>query len=308
MTSPPQTQPIRLFRTTDPRTRWVLDDGTGLFDLSEHLRAQGRPEDLLELAADGWLDPKNLESKLPRQQADGLGAWTRLDASPEGLPSAPLAVPIDPHSVGKILALGKNFRAHAEEFQEDVPDEPLYFNKLPETLIPSGATVTVAPWYTHRVDHEVELALVLGLAGRDIAEEDAWEHVAFYTLANDLTARSMQGWDRKKSFPWFRAKNMDGFCPLGPALIPVGYLDGANLPLQASVNGTVRQDAHTRDMVVTIPQAIAYLSRQLTLHPGDLILMGTPAGVGPLEDGDTVICSSPAIGSLITPIARPTEG
>ncbi len=298
--------PIRLFRLVGSRPQWVLDDGSGLYDLSERLRSRGRSDDLLDIASDGWFDPSHLEPRLPRSGGGDSGDWVALEAGPDGLPRGELAVPVAPRSVGKILALGKNFRAHAEEFQEEVPAEPLFFNKLPETLVPSGATVRVPAWYRHRVDHEVELALVIGLEGRDIAVDDAMEHVAFYTLANDLTARSMQGWDRKISYPWFRAKNMDGFCPLGPALIPAGYLPREGVDLSASVNGSVRQAAHTRDLLVTIPEAIAYLSRHLTLYAGDLILMGTPAGVGPLEDGDVVICSSPPFGSLVTTIARPT--
>ncbi len=297
--------PIRIFRVAGPRPHWVLDDGTGLYDLSDRLRRRGRSDDLLEVAADGWFEPESLEARLPRSQGDGLGEWVALPADAEGLPTAPLAVPVEPGSVGKILALGKNFQAHAEEFQEEVPQEPLFFNKLPETLVPSGSTVTIPAEYTQRVDHEVELAIVIGLEGRDIDPSDAWEHVAFATLANDLTARSMQGWDRKRSYPWFRAKNMDGFCPLGPALIPTGYLNLANQELLAHVNGELRQSANTRDMVVSIPTAVAYLSRHLTLRAGDLILMGTPEGVGPLHDGDVVVCSSPAFGSLITPTARP---
>ena len=275
-----------------------MDDGTGLFDLTEFLRRSGQPNDLLELAADGWFGAEALADRLPRA---GRTDWVAHPAQPDGLPQGALGLPLPAASVGKILALGKNFSAHAAEFQEAVPEAPLFFNKLPETLVPSGTTVRVPQWYAGRVDHEVELGVVIGVEGYAIAEEDAWEHIAFYTLANDLTARSLQGADRKLSYPWFRAKNLDGFCPLGPALVPADFLDPDSVRLTAHVGGEARQEACTSDMVVSIPTALAYLSRHLTLRPGDLILMGTPAGVGPLQDGDVVVCEASGIGRLETP-------
>ena len=124
-------------------------------------------------------------------------------------------------------------------------------------------------------------------------------------VINDLTARSLQGADRKQGYPWLRGKNMDGFLPLGPCLVPAGFLDPHDLVVRCTVQGEVRQEASTRDLVVRIPEALAWLSRHLTLRPGDLVLMGTPEGVGPLEDGDLVTCTIPGIGSLETRILRP---
>jgi len=229
---------------------------------------------------------------------------------PEVAAPTEVLVPIDPTAVGKILCLGKNFRAHAEEFGEEVPDEPLFFAKLPETLVPHGATVRVPHWYDRRVDHEAELALVIGRAGADIPPERAFEHVAGYTVADDLTARSLQGEDRKRGHPWLRAKNLDGFCPLGPCLVPRDLLDLADLRVTARVRKRgsgrweTRQDASTRDWIVDVPRALAWLSKHLTLRPGDVVLMGTPAGVGPLEDGDEVVCAVSGIGELATTISR----
>jgi 2-keto-4-pentenoate hydratase/2-oxohepta-3-ene-1,7-dioic acid hydratase in catechol pathway len=253
-----------------------------------------------------------------------LGALDPLDVCPGAELSVELAArarpverprsllpPVDPARVGKILCLGKNFRAHAAEFGEEVPEEPLFFAKLPETIVPHGARVEIPAWYTRRVDHEAELAVLIGRAGKAIALERALEHVAGYTVANDLTARSLQGDDRKRGYPWLRAKNMDGFCPLGPCLVPRDALDLADLRVTARVRKAgssdfePRQDASTRDLVVDVPHAIAWLSEHLTLRPGDLILMGTPAGVGPLSDGDTVVCAVEGIGELETRIARP---
>ena len=232
------------------------------------------------------------------------GSW------PEVAPPDDVLVPVDPAAVGKILCLGKNFRAHAEEFGEDVPEEPLFFGKLPETLVPHRAEVRVPAWYGRRVDHEAELALVIGRPGKEITPEAAFEHVAGYTVADDLTARSLQGDDRKQGRPWLRAKNMDGFCPLGPCLVPRGHLDLADLRVTARVRvrgageWETRQDASTRDWIVDVPRALAWLSRHLTLHTGDVVLMGTPAGVGPLGDGDEVVCAVEGIGELATRIAR----
>ncbi|TAJ11429.1 MAG: FAA hydrolase family protein [Planctomycetota bacterium] len=233
------------------------------------------------------------------------GRAARVADPRDGALLAPLAT-----RPGKMLALGKNFRAHAEEFGEAVPEEPLFFNKLPETVVGSGARVAVRAWYAQRVDHEVELAVVIGRGGADISLEHALEHVAGYTVANDLTARSLQGHDRELKYPWFRAKNMDGFCPLGPCFVPREDLDLADLAVTCVVrhaDGATeeRQRASTRDLVVDVPHAIEWLSRHLSLYAGDVILMGTPAGVGPLVDGDTVTCAIDGIGALVTAIARP---
>jgi 2-keto-4-pentenoate hydratase/2-oxohepta-3-ene-1,7-dioic acid hydratase in catechol pathway len=234
-----------------------------------------------------------------------------LDAAwPEVEPPTDVLVPLDPAAVGKILCLGKNFRAHAEEFGEEVPKEPLFFGKLPETLVPHRAEVRVPSWYERRVDHEAELALVIGRPGKEIRPEAAFEHVAAYTVADDLTARSLQGDDRRLGHPWLRAKNLDGFCPLGPCLVPRDHLDLGDLRVTARVRARgsttweTRQDASTRDWIVGVPQALAWLSKHLTLRTGDLVLMGTPAGVGPLEDGDEVVCAVEGIGELATTLAR----
>ena len=183
----------------------------------------------------------------------------------------------------------------------------MFFNKLPETLVPSGASVRVQPWYDGRVDHESELCVVIGRAGSCIDAERALEHVAGYTVANDLTARTLQGKDRELKYPWFRGKNMDGFCPLGPCFVPRDFLDTGDLRVQCKVNGKLKQDASTKDLVVGIPQALEWLSKHLTLRSLDLVLMGTPAGVSALADGDQVECSITGIGTLSTRILRPKE-
>lgn len=294
------TPALRLFRVpSERRPSLVLEvDGRPL-DLSGWLDdcAPAAPRSVLELAADGFFERAPLESAL------GRGRWREVS------PLGQILVPIETEQVGKVLALGKNFREHAAEFGEAVPEEPLFFNKLPETLVPHGAPVKAPSWYTGRVDHEAELAVVIGRDGHDIAEASALEHVAGYTVANDLTLRSLQGDDRNKKYPWFRAKNFDGACPLGPCFVPRDFLDIGDLRVTATVrhkDGSVekRQNASTRDLVVNVPQALAWLSRHLTLRLGDIVLMGTPAGVGPLVGGDEVTCTIERIGALTTPIER----
>ncbi|MCP3917248.1 MAG: fumarylacetoacetate hydrolase family protein [bacterium] len=306
MTSAART--VRVFRESGSRKRLLLDDGVRLLDLSAYLMQKGQPTDLLGLFEAGWFDAGQLNARLPAEDWDDWDEWTPVDIEWDGNAPPGVDVPIDPRDVGKILALGKNYRAHAEEFGEAVPAEPMFFNKLPETLVPHGVVVDVPAWYGGRFDHEAELAVVIGLGGRDIAVEDANEHVAGYTVANDLTLRSLQGSDREKRHPWFRAKNSDGTCPLGPCFVPRDFLDISDLRVTAQVGETLRQDASTRDLVVDVPHAIAALSRHLTLHPGDLILTGTPAGVGPLADGEVCTCAVAGIGELTTTVRRTSHG
>lgn len=298
---------LRIFREDGSHGRLLLAREGRLFDLTAFLQRRGQPTDLVELAESGWLVANELDARLADVDAED-SPWERVELEWDGNAPAGVGTPLPRDSVGKILCLGKNFRAHAEEFGEAVPEEPLFFAKLPETLVPHRAEVRVPAWYDRRVDHEAELCVVISLAGREIAVEDALEHVAGYTVANDLTARSLQGDDRAKGHPWFRSKNLDGFCPLGPCFVPRDYLDPRDVVVRATVGGVERQRASTRDLVVDVPHALAWLSRHMTLHPGDLVLMGTPAGVGPLVDGDEVVCSVEGIGELLTTVRRGPRG
>jgi 2-keto-4-pentenoate hydratase/2-oxohepta-3-ene-1,7-dioic acid hydratase in catechol pathway len=288
---------VRIFTLASGTRSYVLEREGQWLDLSSYLDSRGLPVDLGALIEQGFFERSNFESHL--RHAGWRAAQPVFD-------EIGIDLPVPRERVGKILCLGKNFREHAAEFQEAVPEEPMFFNKLPETLMHSGATVSVHAWYTGRVDHEAELAVVIGKAGVHIDARRAMEHVAGYTVANDLTARTLQGKDRELKYPWFRGKNLDGFCPLGPCFVPRDWLDESQLQVEARVNGELRQSASTQALVVSIPQAIAWLSKHLTLRPGDLVLMGTPAGVGPLVDGDRVECSVSGIGTLVTHIRRPS--
>ena len=248
-----------------------------------------------------------MPSRAPNPNPANPMCWSALAIEWDGNAPPDTLTPFPARGVGKILALGKNFREHASEFGEAVPEEPLFFAKLPETLRAHREEVHVPAWYGGRVDHEAELAVVIGRGGYAIRAADAMQHVAGYTVANDLTARSLQGSDRAKKYPWFRAKNLEGFCPLGPCFVPRDFLALDDLRVSARVGGELRQDASTRDLVVRVPEALEYVSRHIALHPLDVVLMGTPAGVGPLEDGDEVVCAVSGIGELTTTIRRSHE-
>ncbi|MFT7486800.1 MAG: 2-keto-4-pentenoate hydratase/2-oxohepta-3-ene-1,7-dioic acid hydratase in catechol pathway [Candidatus Paceibacteria bacterium] len=202
------------------------------------------------------------------------------------------------------MALGKNFQAHAEEFSEEVPEEPLFFNKVSEGLCGHNHEVSPPAGYADRLDHEVELAVIIATRAENVAPKDSFQHVAGYSVANDLTLRTFQGRDREKQYPWFRSKNFANSCPMGPCFVPENYLNSAELGIRARVNGEVRQEANTRDMVVSVAKAISYLSAHMPLNPGDVILMGTPSGVGPLNDGDVVECEIDGIGCLRNTLRR----
>ena len=219
------------------------------------------------------------------------------------------AVPVANPS--KILCLGKNYAAHAAEFGAKVPEEPFYFAKLAETLLPHKGTVLLPRWVETRIDHEIELGVVLGFQDPDragvkfVAARDAMQLVAGFTVLNDVTARDLQGEDRAKKHPWLRSKSFDTFCPIGPWVVPREHLPNVHdLAISLTVNGVVRQQSKTSKMVVSIADAIAWLSKHHTLRPGDIVAMGTPEGVGPIQPGDVMSGEIEGIGQLVNPVAR----
>lgn len=221
---------------------------------------------------------------------------------------ARFAVPVP--RPGKILCLAKNYVAHAKEMGGEAPPEPIFFAKLPDTLVAHGEAVVIPHWLETRVDHEAELGLVLGFAdpsGRGAKYVDAAAALALvagYTPLNDVTARKLQGQDREQKYPWLRSKALDTFCPVGPFVVPADALDAGNLRVVMRVNGAVRQDANTREMVFPIGAALAAMARCTTLRPGDLIAMGTPEGVGPVVDGDVMEVEVEGLGVLRNPVRR----
>ncbi len=191
----------------------------------------------------------------------------------------------------KIVAVGRNYVAHAQELGHEIPTEPLIFLKPTSALVGDGDDV-VYPRASIRVDHEAELAVVIGRRCKDANEGDAFDYVRGYTCANDVTARDLQESDDQ----WTRAKGFDTFCPLGPKIVE--GLDPTALRVVARVNGEVRQEGHTSDMLFPVPALVAYISSVMTLEPDDVILTGTPPGVGPVQRGDIMEVEVEGIGVL----------
>lgn len=183
---------------------------------------------------------------------------------------------------GKIVCVGRNFAPHAAELGHEVPSEPLLFLKPPSALIPSGAPIRIPP-DAGRVDFEGEIGLVIGRAVRRAPESHAWEHVGGVLALNDVTARDLQ----RRDGQWSRAKGFDTFCPAGEP-VDARDLDPAALTVSTRVNGEERQFGRAGDLVFSLSAVISYVSRFMTLEPGDLVAAGTPEGVGPLAPGDTV--------------------
>ena len=207
---------------------------------------------------------------------------------------------------GKLLCIGLNYRAHAEEQGAEPPETPTFFAKFRNSLAPPGATVPLPRW-SERVDYEAEVAFVIGDRCKDVAEGDAMDHVAGYTLLNDLSARDYQF----KTPQWMPGKTFDGAAPCGPALVTpdeAGRHDAIEIEL--TLNGELMQKSSTADLVHSVPALVAYLSKLMTLEPGDVVSTGTPAGVGSQRDpnvwlkpGDEVVVRSPQLGVLETRLA-----
>ncbi len=192
----------------------------------------------------------------------------------------------------KIVAVGRNYAAHAAELGGSVPDEPLIFLKPPSSVIGPGAAIVYPQHLSQRVDHEAELGVVVGRRARYIRAKEALAFVRGYTCANDVTARDLQERDEQ----WNRSKSFDTFCPLGPWIVP--DLEVSDLSVRCRVNGDLRQDGRTRDLVFGVGELLAYVSAVMTLEPGDVLLTGTPEGVGPLYPGDRVAVEVEGIGTL----------
>ena len=203
--------------------------------------------------------------------------------------SATLLPPCEPT---KIVAVGLNYRAHAAEMGKELPAEPLLFLKAPSALLAAGGAVAV-PRQSQRVEHEGELALVIGKTATKVTADRAIEHVLGYTCLDDVTARDIQ--HREKVYA--RAKGFDTFCPVGPWL-ETGIADPQALDLELRVNGVRRQRGTTADMIFPVAEVIAFISHIMTLFPGDLVTTGTPPGVGPLISGDEVEVEIAGIGVL----------
>ena len=223
-----------------------------------------------------------------------------------------LAAPIPcPHR--NILCVGKNYHEHAREFAKSgfdrgatsasdaVPEAPIIFTKFPQTVIATGDVIQCPEALAQALDYEAELAVVIGREGKSISRDRVYEHVFGYAIANDVTARDLQ----KKHAQWFLGKSADGFCPFGPWITTADEVDSGNLNLRCWVNGELRQNANTRDLIFDIPTLIATISAGIRLLPGDIISTGTPVGVGIgfnppkfLKRGDVVAIEIEGLGRI----------
>ncbi len=239
-------------------------------------------------ACTGWL----YENRVGPIDGDMFNEYHRLQADLP-LENVRLLPPVLP---GKIICMGRNYAEHAKEDNAEVPETPLIFLKPPTSVIGPGDQIILPP-QSQRVDHEGELAVVIGKRGRWIQAEDVQAYIFGYTIANDVTARDLQ----RRDGQWTRAKGFDTFCPLGP-WIETDF-NPTDALLTCRVNGEVRQMETTRAMVFSIPQIIAFISSVMTLEPGDIILTGTPAGISPLAHGDQVTVEIEGIGELHNKVA-----
>lgn len=233
----------------------------------------------------------------PLYVAEREGVWRLIEGSIFGkftegpVISSEGATILSPVTPSKIICIGLNYKDHAAEQNKPLPKEPLLFMKGSTTVIGHGAAIE-NPMWAGRIDHEAELAVVIGKTAKDVALDKAYDHILGLTCMNDVTARDLQNKDGQ----YTRCKGFDTFAPIGPC-IAVG-LDGKDLAVRGYVNGQVRQDSRSRELIFTIPELVAFISRVMTLVPGDVISTGTPSGIGPIVPGDSVSVYVEGVGTL----------
>jgi 2-keto-4-pentenoate hydratase/2-oxohepta-3-ene-1,7-dioic acid hydratase in catechol pathway len=196
----------------------------------------------------------------------------------------------------KIICVGLNYRDHAKELNMEIPEFPVIFLKPPTTVIGDGEDVVYPDWMTHELHYEAELAIVIKKETYRISEKEAPSHIQGYTCANDVTARDLQRLDGQ----WTRAKSFDTFCPLGPKVVK--DIDPNKLDIKLLLNGKLKQSSNTEQMIFKPAYLVAFISQVMTLLPGDVILTGTPPGVGPMQKGDQVVVEIEGIGRLTNKI------
>jgi 2-keto-4-pentenoate hydratase/2-oxohepta-3-ene-1,7-dioic acid hydratase in catechol pathway len=212
---------------------------------------------------------------------------------------------ISTYRPGKIICVGMNYFSHVKEQDGRFPLSPVLFCKASSSLIKNNETI-IKPEETNELDYEVELAIIIGREMKNIDADDVYDFIYGYSIINDITARDLQ----KKEGQWFRAKSFDTFASVGPVIIARDEIkDPQNLSLKSYVNGVKKQDSNTSDMIFKIPELLSFMSKSMTLMPGDLIATGTPAGVAAftegakfLQDGDEVLCEIESIGKLVNKV------
>jgi 2-keto-4-pentenoate hydratase/2-oxohepta-3-ene-1,7-dioic acid hydratase in catechol pathway len=248
---------------------------------------------VVELTKDGGQHPDTVSLLT----GDPIAMSVQLTGERKELNSVRLLAPVIPRS--KIVAVGRNYAAHAAEMGDEVPKTPLTFFKPNTSVIGPGEPI-IYPRASREVSFEGELALVIGRICKEVPVSRVPEVIFGYTIANDVTARDLQ----KSDGQWARAKGYDTFCPLGPWITTHQSLEeAAALAIRTTLDGELRQDGNTKDMILTIPELVAYISSYTTLLPGDVILTGTPSGVGPMLPGQEVSVEIEGIGTLTNPVA-----
>jgi 2-keto-4-pentenoate hydratase/2-oxohepta-3-ene-1,7-dioic acid hydratase in catechol pathway len=242
-----------------------------------------------EPACYGW----QMDDKVGPIDGDIFGEYRRQEVETP-LASVHLMAPVEP---SKIICIGRNYAEHAKEQSAELPKVPLLFMKPPSSINPPGGAIILPP-QSQKVEHEAELVAVIGKRGRNITVEAAKGHIFGYTIGNDITARDLQRSDGQ----WTRGKGFDTFCPFGP-WVDTDF-DPSDAVVTCRVNGQPRQMASTRDMIFSVNMLVAFISSVMTLEPGDLIFTGTPAGVGPLQDGDEVVVEIEGLGKLSNPVRK----
>jgi len=207
------------------------------------------------------------------------------------------------HDLGHIICLGQNYKRHAKEMGSEPPDIPYFFYKPLSSVIFPGRKIVLPPM-SKKVHHEVELGILIGKQGKDILPENALEHIDGYCIVLDITARDLQSKAKQRRGPFDIAKSFDTFAPLSDFVPSSSVSDPNSLPLKLWVNGELRQDSNTSDMIFNVQEQISFLSQILTLNPGDLIATGTPEGVGEIVDGDVITAEIEGIGRIEYPVVR----
>jgi 2-keto-4-pentenoate hydratase/2-oxohepta-3-ene-1,7-dioic acid hydratase in catechol pathway len=265
--------------------------------LFEWIRAGVFTKPLTNLGA--WIQSGRFDAQYARTVMDFVskGKLERtLSIEPGARMKAPIARPV------KIVALGLNYALHAAEGKFQVPKEPIIFSKAGSSVVGPGEAVRI-PRGLGRMDHEVELAVIIGKTASGVKRRNAYRYIAGYTIANDVSARDLQTKDLEKKHPWFRSKSFDTFTPLGPWMVTADEIGApVHLDIECLVNGKRRQKANTREMVFDIPTVIEFISKYITLDAGDVISTGTPEGIGPIRHGDTMVCRIDKIGELRNPV------
>jgi len=225
----------------------------------------------IQLLDRNFLDPLSQPTK----------AWLALE-------EVTLLAPVQP---SKVICVGLNYALHIKEMNHSLPEEPVIFMKPPTCVIGPDAEI-IYPKISEQVDYEAELAVVIGTTIKDVTEVEAAQAIFGYTCANDVTARDLQ----KKDGQWTRGKSFDTFCPIGPWIVT--DVDPSQLDIQLLLNGVVKQSSNTRNFMASVPKLVSFISQVMTLFPGDVVLTGTPEGVGPMLPGDEVIVKIQSIGQL----------